>query len=73
MTFKPRILKMLADKENLKGYSKNTIRYESKCMKCSKLFIGHCPMDDDVRFKRICTKCKYRLIQRDIEEGEAYL
>ena len=73
MGCKPRVIKKLANEIDHNGYSKNTVKFESQCMKCAKTFIGHCPADDDVRFKRICNKCKYLIALRQTADAEAYL
>lgn len=71
MNFKPRIIKKTVDKIGHKGYSKNIIQFENKCMRCEKIFRGTCSIQDRYEFKRICNQCRHRVHEKTLSEEEA--
>ena len=66
--YKPKILEKPKDTENHTGYSKNVVKFENKCIRCSEIFVGHCYENDRFEFKRCCPKCKHVLMQRPPNE-----
>lgn len=66
--YKPKILERPTDKESYTGYSKNIVKFENKCIKCSEIFIGFCYENDRFEFKRFCPKCKHNFNQRPPNE-----
>ena len=68
MSYKPKLIGRVGKGKDLNGYSKDTVRFENKCMKCEKIFIGLCGIGDRYEFRRICSKCKNKLEQGEESE-----